>query len=194
MIEQKTGNNDTSLSEDALLLQAQQGDSHCFTLLVKQYMPLIHSQASSFSSLEKEDLIQEGLIGFIKAVRSYDAGKQVSFKYYALLCVSSQMKSFLKKSYSTKRHPLQRDFSFDLLDEVSDLADPSAEDVVLCKENIQLLNEQMESLLSEFEQDALRLYLSGHSYMEMATILNTTSKAVDNALQRIRRKLRADCS
>lgn len=192
MIEQNL--RDNTCSEELLLLQAKQGDSHCFTLLVNQYLPLIRFRAVSCPFPDKEDLVQEGLIGFLKAVRSYDAGKQASFKHYALLCVSSQMNSFVRKNLAAKRRPAQEDFSFDLLDELSDLSDPSAEDIVLSMENVQFLNEQMESLLSGFEQDAFKLYLSGHSYLEMATLLHTTPKAVDNALQRIRRKLRTVCS
>ncbi|MBR5486333.1 MAG: sigma-70 family RNA polymerase sigma factor [Oscillospiraceae bacterium] len=173
-----------------LLQKAKQGDTHSFTALVNSYISSVRAIAHAYRFPEKEDLVQEGLIGFIKAVRTFDPNKQVPFKSYVNLCVSSQINSYLKKCRTQKRKADMECLPLDMLDSLDGFSDPSAEDIYINMESSKNLNEQIESLLSGFEQEALKLYLSGHTYSEMAIILNVAPKAVDNALQRIRRKLK----
>ncbi|MEG2038575.1 MAG: sigma-70 family RNA polymerase sigma factor [Oscillospiraceae bacterium] len=182
--------------EDFLLISAKMGDVQNLTTLISRYMPFICARAYSYNlNDDNDDLIQEGLIGFLKAVDTYDFSKQVPFKYYALYCVASKINTYLKSCGTIKNRVLYNYLPIDNLQDSwlyaqasSTSTDPS--NIVIRREEVEYLNEKIKTLLSGFEQEALKLYLSGHSYKEMASTLQTTTKAVDNALQRIRRKLR----
>lgn len=179
-----------------LLEKAKKGDTQSLTALINGYTPFIKYRVVAYSSIpDKEDLVQEGLIGFLKAVRTYDEARQIPFRYYASICIASKMNSYLRGRRSLKQKALCDYMPIDLLDTFSshdrldtNCTDPS--NIVVKQEELQFMNRQIRSLLSDFEQDALKLYLSGHTYEEMSEILHSTSKAVDNALQRVRRKLR----
>lgn len=145
------------------------------------------------AGLEKEDLMQECLIGLLKAVRTYDSA--VPFCPYALLCMKRQMLTAVKAGLAKKHSPLSDyvslESSGDMLPGTSEISVDSPEALLILEEDVQQRRRQMEVLLSQFEQDTLKLYLSGFTYEEMSKRLSSTEKSVDNALQRIRRKLRS---
>ena len=140
--------------------------------------------------VEAEDLVQEGLIGLLKAIRLYD-GSQSAFPTFAYLCVGSTMAAAAKTALSQKSRPLSDYSTLEAL-EVSSLEQTiSPEEEIIIAEQLAELEEKIQTRLSGFEQQALTLYLSGHSYTEISQLLHTPLKAVDNALQRVRRKLRS---
>jgi len=181
-----------NLTDEALILSARGGDDGAVTELVTRYLPMIRRRAARYClpGMDGEDVVQEGLIGLLKAIRLYD-GRQSAFPTFASVCVGSTMATAAKAALSQKSRPLS---DYSPLDE---LAGSSAERLVSPEEEV-IIAEQMEEFyrkihthLSGFEQRALTLYLSGHSYSEISQLLRTTPKAVDNALQRVRRKLRS---
>ena len=181
-----------NLTDETLILAARRGDDSAVTELVSRYLPMIRRRAARYylPGMDAEDVVQEGLIGLLKAIRLFD-GQQSAFPSFASVCVSSTMATAAKTALSQKSRPLSE---YSPLDE---LAGSFAERLVSPEEEI-IIAEQMEelygkihALLSSFEQQVLTLYLSGHSYLEISQLLRTSPKAVDNALQRVRRKLRS---
>lgn len=178
-------------SDETLAANARGGDEDATATLVCKYIPLVRSRAASFygPGLEQDDLVQEGFIGLLKAIRSYDPLRESSFRTFAVLCVTGRMMSAVRASLSSKHSPL-RDYRSISQEGLAFSADVDPESYFIGKEEAQLLWNQIFTKLSSFERDALRLYLSGHSYREMSLILQASSKSVDNAIQRIRRKLK----
>lgn len=181
--------------DEELVLRARQGGVEAFTQLVTRYLPMIRRRASRYAlpGLEAEDVVQEGLLGLLKAIRLYDSSQGV-FGAFAALCVSSSMATLAKSALSSRQRPLM-DYS-SLEDEgrgAAVLWDKSVgpEEQLIVAEQVAELSRKITSLLSPFEQNVLKLYLSGHSYTEISQLLLSTTKAVDNALQRVRRKLRS---
>ena len=144
--------------------------------------------------LEQDDFVQEGLIGLFTAVKNYDAGRSASFRTYANLCIHSRMVSCLNDLLSKKHLPLNYYLPIVSLNtsyqEILSQGESDPLVMYLRREEAQIRQEKIKTLLSGLEQETLTLYLSGHSYEEMAKLLHCTTKAVDNALQRVRRKLR----
>jgi len=176
------------MSDEDLTLLAKNGDTDAFTELVARYLPVISYKAYGYKG-DCEDLKQEGLISLIIAVRRFDVSRQVSFKTFASHCISNRISTAVK---AIKNNKICIDDSIEYCADniaLSDKTDPVS--LVISRENMVELNSRMSSLLSIFEQAALKLYLSGHTYHEMALVLNSSTKAVDNALQRVRRKLRS---
>lgn len=183
----------TTVSDEALVIQAQNGDTDALTELVCRYLPLIRQKASSYTTslIDRDDLIQEGLIGLLSAVDRYRDGKGAAFKTYCYICVQNKMLTDLEKRFSNKQQAMQNYLPLDQA-ECSSMHDNNDDPfcIIEAKESRKLLMEKAKTLLSPLEQDTLSLYLSGHSYEEIAAQLNLSIKAVDNALQRVRRKLR----
>lgn len=181
-----------NLTDEALVHAARAGDDAAVTELVARYLPMIRRRASRYflPGMEGEDVVQEGLIGLLKAVRFYDAG-QSSFASFASVCVSSTLATAAKAALSQKSRPLSDYSSLDELDGAQKEQTVGPEEEIIIAEQVEELGGKIHTLLSDFEQQALTLYLSGHSYQEISQLLRTTSKAVDNALQRVRRKLRS---
>lgn len=181
-------------TDEALVSAAQAGDTRALDQLIERHLPWICRQARRYrtSGLEAEDLVQEGLLGLVAAVEGYDPQKGASFQTYCRLCATSKMQSGVEAASSGRQKPLQDYVSMDLLEGQS-ASSPEEEDpfaAYIRREEVRQLWKQIDTLLSPLEQEALSLYLSGHSYKEMANLLNLSPKAVDNALQRARRKLR----
>lgn len=170
-------------SDDILISMIRNGSTTAVTELVMRYIPLIRRKAASYRlpGMEPEDIVQEGLLGLIKAISRYQPGKS-SFSTFAWLCVSSSLATAAKSALSPKSLPLSNYAPLGELSTLDIQRQPS--------ERTELLG-SIYSRLSPLEQQVLKLYLSGHSYTETAHRLSTTPKAVDNALQRVRRKLRA---
>lgn len=181
-----------NLTDEALILSARAGDESAVTELVARYLPMIRRRAARYflPGMEAEDVVQEGLIGLLKAVRLYD-GRQSAFAAFASVCVASTMATAAKAALSQKSRPLSDYSPLEELDGVQRDPQVSPEEEIIIAEQMEELRGRIDTLLSGFEQQALTLYLSGHSYSEISQLLRTTSKAVDNALQRVRRKLRS---
>ena len=165
---------------------AADGDQEAFALLAHRMMPLIHDQIHRCGcvGLEDEDLAQEALMGLLAAVRTYRSDGGASFTTYATTCIRNRLLSLVR------RHGPRLDHEQSLEDspELTDTNDDPAQ-LLLYKEELDDLLTQMRIHLTEMEYRVFLMRLSGFSYAEIATDLSTTAKAVDNAIQRIRRKI-----
>lgn len=184
------------LSEDdaALALLAKSGDESALGRLICSYEPLIRRRASRFhvSGLDADDLAQEGMIGLIHAIRSFDTAKSASFHAYALVCITTKIISAVRVALRKKQQPLNGYISLDDANAAvpaacSSVVDP--EDMVLRREMIRVVNHTILNCLTPVERRVLSLYLSGFHYAVIAKKLLIGEKQVDNALQRVRRKL-----
>jgi RNA polymerase sporulation-specific sigma factor len=187
-------------SIDDLKLQAMaaQGDSKAEEALLERYTRSVRMFARPYvlAGGDTEDLIQEGMMGLLSAIRSFDAAGNVPFKSYAELCIRNRIRSAVKSASRRKHLPLNSGVPLD--DLLSEESMPEAflsfdrrttEDQVLDKENEQELQSAFAKHLSPLEQTVLSLYLTGMSYGEMAVQTGKSEKSIDNAVQRIRRKL-----
>lgn len=181
-------------SDEQLVLSARNGDTDSLAQLIVRFLPDIRAKAGRYTlvGLEQEDLVQEGLIGLLRAVKSYDSTRKASFATFASRCILFRMLGTVHLFLEQKHLPLSNYLPIDSLQQVAGLSDHSADplEVYLKQEEEQLRRQKIKTLLSGLEQETLTLYLSGLSYEEMAQQLGCSAKAVDNALQRVRRKLR----
>ncbi len=188
-----------------LVIRARNGDDGALDTLIRRYTGFVRLKASSYflAGGESEDLIQEGLIGLYKAVRDFRSDKETSFRSFAELCITRQIITAIKTATRFKHAPLNTYVSFSQTpagQEDSDvtlgdaLAGPSVDDPVVCvisTEELQSLVFALGAGLSPLESDALRLYLEGLSYEQMGDELGCDTKTIDNALQRVKRKVLA---
>jgi RNA polymerase sporulation-specific sigma factor len=186
-----------------LVLKARNGDDVALDTLVRRYTGFVRLKASSYflAGGESDDLIQEGLIGLYKAVRDFRSDKDTSFRSFAELCITRQIITAIKTATRFKHSPLNTYVSFSHTpagQEDSDctlgdaLPGPGVDDPAVCvisTEELQSLVFCLGTGLSPLESDALRLYLEGNSYEEMAVELGCDTKTIDNALQRVKRKV-----
>ena len=192
------------LEDLQLVLKARNGDELARDALIRRYTSFVRMKASSYflAGGDGEDLVQEGLIGLCKAVRDFRADKETSFRSFAELCVTRQIITAIKTATRFKHHPLNNYVSFSHTpagqDPDSDvtlgdaLPGPGVDEPSVCvisTEELQSLVFCLGSGLSQLEADALRLYLEGSSYEEMAEDLGCDTKTIDNALQRVKRKI-----
>lgn len=182
-----------SKSDVVLIQKCKSGDEKALAELIARYTPMIRSAAGGFSAvmLDADDKAQEGMLGFINAVYTYDADKtNASFSTYAYACVKNRVVSAVRTLGAKKN---SADCSHINLDDISesDAQEDSAPEIKLIEREqyAELLN-SFYSVLSDFEKKVLSMYLSGYSYNEISQKLNITKKSADNALQRIKRKLR----
>jgi RNA polymerase sporulation-specific sigma factor len=192
------------LEDLQLVMRARNGDSSALDYLMRRYTGFVRLKASSYflAGGDSEDLIQEGLIGLYKAVRDFRADKETSFRSFAELCVTRQIITAIKTATRFKHSPLNTYVSFSHTpagqDSDSDctlgdaLPGPSVDEPSTCvisTEELQSLVFTLGTGLSKLEADALKLYLEGSSYEEMAEDLGCDTKTIDNALQRVKRKV-----
>jgi RNA polymerase sporulation-specific sigma factor len=192
------------LEDLQLVVRARNGDPTAMEGLIRRYSGFVRLKASSYflAGGDSEDLIQEGLIGLYKAVRDFRADKETSFRSFAELCVTRQIITAIKTATRFKHAPLNTYVSFSQTpagqDSESDvtLGDALAGSIVDEPSICVISTEELQSLvfclgtgLSKLEADALRLYLEGASYEEMAVELGCDTKTIDNALQRVKRKI-----
>jgi RNA polymerase sporulation-specific sigma factor len=191
------------LEDLQLVLRARNGDEKALDALMRRYAGFVRLKASSYflAGGDSEDLIQEGLIGLYKAVRDFRSDKETSFRSFAELCVTRQIITAIKTATRFKHAPLNTYVSFShtpagqegddctLGDALPGPAvnDPSVR--VISTEELQSLVGCLSTTLSPLESDALRLYLEGSSYEQMADELACDTKTIDNALQRVKRKI-----
>jgi RNA polymerase sporulation-specific sigma factor len=192
------------LEDLQLVTRARNGDDRALDELIRRYTGFVRLKASSYflAGGESEDLIQEGLIGLYKAVRDFRADKETSFRSFAELCVTRQIITAIKTATRFKHSPLNTYVSFSNTpagqepDSDCTLGDalpgPMVDEPSICvisTEELQSLVFTLGTGLSQLESDALRLYLEGLSYEEMAVELGCDTKTIDNALQRVKRKV-----
>jgi RNA polymerase sporulation-specific sigma factor len=185
------------------VMRARQGDKVAMDRIIQRYRSFVRLKASSYFLVggEGEDLIQEGLIGLVKAVRDYRPEREASFRSFVELCVTRQIITAIKTAARNKHTPLNTYISFSQTragssDQEVSLADVLAGDPVndpvtqaISTEELHALVECLGSVLSELESSVLTLYLEGRSYEGIAEDLDCTPKTVDNALQRVKRKV-----
>jgi RNA polymerase sporulation-specific sigma factor len=192
------------LEDLQLVLRARNGDGSALDALIRRYTGFVRLKASSYflAGGDSEDLLQEGLIGLYKAVRDFRPDKETSFRSFAELCVTRQIITAIKTATRFKHAPLNTYVSFSHTPAGQDsdgdcnlgdaLPGPSVDDPSICvisTEELQSLVFTLGTGLSQLEADALRLYLEGCSYEEMAEELGCDTKTIDNALQRVKRKI-----
>ncbi|MBQ3392270.1 MAG: RNA polymerase sporulation sigma factor SigH [Lachnospiraceae bacterium] len=194
------------LTDEELISLYRDGDMGAIELLMQKYKELVLGKARTMYILggDADDLIQEGMLGLFKAVRDYDSGRDASFRTFARLCVTRQLYNAVEASGRKKHLPLNSAISLnrtaggteeeEASETMQDLIQASSsfnpEELFLEKEREQALEEHIEKELSRFERQVLDLYLTGMGYTEIAHVLNRDEKSADNALQRIRNKLR----
>lgn len=176
---------------DEILSSAQSGDDFHLEVAIRKFRQYVEVIASKYneSPMEREDIIQEGMIGLFSAIKTYDSAKGASFKTYANTCIDNSIQSALRKYYRLKDIPVQQVIEF--AEEEIPLSNgfDSAEDIFIAQESVSLLTKVLQENLSDFENEVLGLHIVGCSYNEIAKRLCKTPKAIDNALQRVRRKL-----
>ena len=191
------------VSDEELILRLKDGDGGVMDYILEKYKGMVRSKAKSMYLLggDNEDLIQEGMIGLFKAVRDYDPGRDASFCTFADLCVSRQMYTAVQASFRKKHMPLNLSVSLngeEMGDEgraegrlgCPDVWERSPEEVLIDRENLEQLKSAIDKQLSPLEKQVLDLYLTGMGYVQIARVLGRDEKSTDNALQRIRGKLR----
>jgi RNA polymerase sporulation-specific sigma factor len=186
-----------------LVLRARNGDSVAMDALLRRYTGFVRLKASSYfiAGGDSDDLIQEGLVGLYKAVRDFRTDKETSFRSFAELCITRQIITAIKTATRFKHAPLNTYVSFSHTPAGQEDGDctlgdalpgPAVDDPAICvisTEELQSLVFCLGTGLSPLESDALRLYLEGNSYEEMAEGLGCDTKTIDNALQRVKRKV-----
>lgn len=192
----------SDLSDNELLeLINKEKNNDAMETLIKRFGPLVTRQSRSLYIIgaDEEDLIQEGMIGLVKAVNDYKANKGASFKTFAFMCVRRQMLTAINNSNNRKNIPLNHYISIygdgngdyvSPLDEMDSGVITNPEDIMLARLQESDLIKVIESKLSKFEHQVLDEYLTGASYEEIGERLGKTAKSIDNAVQRIRAKLR----
>ncbi|MGN1147576.1 MAG: RNA polymerase sporulation sigma factor SigH [Lachnospiraceae bacterium] len=191
-------------TDEELIVRLRDGEKQITDYIMDKYKYLVRSKAGSMYILggDRDDLIQEGMIGLFKAIRDYDSGRDASFFTFAELCISRQMYSAVQAAGRMKHIPLNSYISLygssaehgedEEAGILSMLADHglNPEDLVIDKENVEQLEKQMEQELSSFEKQVLDLYITGMSYSQIAKVLGKDEKSTDNALQRLKAKIK----
>lgn len=182
-----------TLTDEQLIEQIRRGKDACMDELIERYKRQVRNQARTLYLMggDVDDLIQEGMIGLFKAIRGYQSEKAASFEAFAQLCISRQLYSAIEASNRQKHVPLNSyvELSPKLGEGAGDPRERSPEELLIDQENIQNLYAEILNQLSSFEQEILKAYLNGHNYTEIAESIGKSPKSIDNALQRIRRKL-----
>ncbi len=189
-------------NDEELVCLACQGDSLAEEYLINKYKKLVKIKARSYFLIgaDTEDIIQEGMIGLYKAVRNYQFKKLSSFKAFAELCITRQIITAIKSATRQKHIPLNSYISLNrpiynedsdrtLLDIVDNISINDPQDLFLNGEKLNNLKMRIKKILSDLERDVLESYLDAKSYQEIAVDLGRHVKSIDNALQRIKRKL-----
>jgi len=191
------------LEDLQLVLRARNGSEGARDELMRRYHGFVRLKASSYflAGGDAEDLIQEGMIGLFKAIRDFRSDKETSFRSFAELCVTRQIITAIKTATRQKHGPLNNYVSFSrpvgsdddgervLGDVIPTVAISDPADLVISAERIRALQQHFDAVLSDLETEVLRLYVEGKSYQEIAERLQRHVKSIDNALQRIKKKL-----
>ncbi len=190
------------LADEELVALSGKGDKDAVECLLVRYKNLVLSKSRMYFLVgaDEKDIIQEGMIGLFKAIRDFDGTKQTSFKGFAELCIKRQIITAVKTATRQKHMPLNSYISLSnpmydgdaegFLEEIlPGNSEHDPERLFISKENTEFLTEKMEEVLSTLEKKVLLLYLEGKSYQEISELLDKPQKSVDNALQRVKKKM-----
>ena len=198
-----THNDKYEIMEDEQLIESvHNGESEALDYLIHKYRNFVRAKARSYFLIgeDKEDIIQEGMIGLYKAIRDYKEDKLTSFKAFAELCITRQIITAIKTATRQKHIPLNSYVSLDkpiydeesdrtLMDVITGAKISNPEELIINREKYDNIEGKITELLSDLERKVLALYLDGQSYQEISEELNRHVKSIDNALQRVKRKL-----
>lgn len=192
----------TALSDEDIIVIIREGNTDALDFLITKYRPFVRLKGRSYFLIggDREDIVQEGMIGLYKAIRDFKPDRLSSFKGFAELCITRQIITAIKTATRQKHIPLNSSISLDrpiytedsertLLEMLSGPVLDDPEDLMIHKEDFIHLETEMGKVLSGLEKQVLALYLDGQTYQEISVELNRQVKSVDNALQRIKRKL-----
>ena len=191
-----------TMADEEIVALAQEGDGAALEYLLNKYKNFVRTKARSYFLIgaDHEDIVQEGMIGLYKAIRDFKSEKLTSFRAFAELCVTRQIITAIKTATRQKHIPLNSYVSLNkpIYDEESDrtLLDVISEDVpsdpeamIIDREDLSFIEGRIGEMLSDLEKQVLVLYMEGKSYVEISEAMGRHVKSVDNALQRIKRKL-----
>ena len=192
-----------SMTDEEIALQAQEADGAALEYLLNKYKNFVRSRARSYFLIgaDHEDIVQEGMIGLYKAIRDFRTDKLASFRAFAELCITRQIITAIKSATRKKHIPLNTYVSLSrpvyedgdgertLIDvlETTRISDP--EEALIGRESYEAVARDIENALSKLEREALSLYLQGLSYQQIAAAMGRSTKCVDNAIQRVKKKL-----
>lgn len=194
-----------NIPDEQLIRRLREGESAIMDYIISKYKYLVIRAAKAIYLIggENDDLIQEGMIGLFKAIRDFDINQETSFYSFAELCISRQMYTAIKLSQRQKHMPLNSyvslydikksdydDKQSPLIEQLEIESNSNPEELFLDKERMQMLVEQLNERLSDMERRVLHLHLQGEDYRSIAELLDKSPKSIDNALQRIRQKMR----
>ncbi|EGL83941.1 RNA polymerase, sigma-24 subunit, SigH, ECF subfamily [Caldalkalibacillus thermarum TA2.A1] len=190
------------LPDEEVVELVKQGDLRALEYLINKYKSFVRAKARSYFLIgaDREDIFQEGMIGLYKSIRDYKEDKLTSFKAFAELCITRQIITAIKTATRQKHIPLNSYVSLDkpiyddesdrtLMDVLSGTRVSDPEELIINQEEFDDIEVKMSEILSDLERRVLMLYLDGRSYQEIAVDLNRHVKSIDNALQRVKRKL-----
>ncbi len=192
-------------SDEELIVRLRDGEEEICDYILNKYKNLVKSKAKSMFILgaDNDDLIQEGMIGLMKAIRGYDSGRDASFQTFADLCISRQIFTAIQAAGRQKHAPLNTYISlyigaaekgegeeWELIHSLVSPSDKNPEELLIEDENLERLERLIDKELSDFEKQVLDLFLTGMKYTQIAKILGKDEKSTDNALQRIKSKIR----
>ena len=188
--------------DEEVVLEAKRGNKQAQEYLISKYENFVKAKAKSYFLIgaDKEDIYQEGMIGLYKAIRDFKADKLASFKAFAELCVTRQIITAIKTATRQKHIPLNTYVSLNkpvydeesdrtLMDVISGLKITDPEELVVSREELMSIENEISKVLSDLEMEVLMSYIEGKSYQEIACDLDRHAKSIDNALQRVKRKL-----
>lgn len=192
----------SDMTDEEIVELAQQGEQFAVEYLVDKYKNFVRAKARSYFLIgaDKEDIIQEGMIGLFKAIRDYKLDKLTSFRAFAELCITRQIITAIKTATRQKHIPLNSYVSLNkpvydeesdrtLIDILSTTKITNPEEIIISREEFIFIEKKMGEILSSLEWKVLMAYLEGKSYQEIAVELKRHVKSIDNALQRVKRKL-----
>lgn len=192
----------SELEDEEVVKYVHEGEVQALDYLINKYRSFVRAKARTYFLIgaDREDIVQEGMIGLYKAIRDFQSDKLSSFKAFAELCVTRQIITAIKTATRQKHIPLNSYVSLDkpiydeesdrtLLDVIAEHDTSDPEKLMVDREKYVDMEGKMEELLSELEREVLHLYLDGQSYQEISLQLNRHVKSIDNALQRVKRKL-----
>nr|WP_265575562.1 RNA polymerase sporulation sigma factor SigH [Bacillus fonticola] len=190
------------MEDEKVVERVHEGDHDALDYLIRKYRNFVRAKARSYFLIgaDKEDIIQEGMIGLYKAIRDFQGDKLSSFKAFAELCITRQIITAIKTATRQKHIPLNSYVSLDkpiydeesdrtLMDVLTGTKQSDPEEIIIHQEEFDHIEVKMSELLSDLEQKVLSRYLDGQSYQEISHELDRHVKSIDNALQRVKRKL-----
>ena len=191
-----------AMADEQVVKLAQEADGAALEYLLNKYKNFVRTKARSYFLIgaDHEDIVQEGMIGLYKAIRDYRAEKLSSFRAFAELCVTRQIITAIKTATRQKHIPLnsyislnkpiyEEDSDRTLLDVITEEGMSNPEEMIIDREDLSMIEGRIGQMLSDLEKDVLVRYMEGKSYVEIAGEMNRHVKSIDNALQRIKRKL-----